>query len=122
MSEFVFQDGRKAEKVENKIDPMTNVTEIYVEPKQEKKLAQRITEKFCVCEREIETINESTGEVVDRFVEKLCEGRVETFEKKSPVFAAVEKKISEKTKLRNYVFLAAILVQLAVLAYVVFGM
>lgn len=51
MSEFVF-DGRKAESVENNPDPMTKVIEVYVEPKQEKKLAKRITERFCVCERE----------------------------------------------------------------------
>ena len=56
--EFAFEDGRKAEKIE--LDQgKTKVIEIYVEPKPEKKLAKRITEKYCVCEREIETIDEN---------------------------------------------------------------
>lgn len=74
MSEFTFDDGRKAEKIENNLDSMTKVTEVYVEPKMEKKLARRVTERLCVCEREIETIDESTGEVVNRVVERVCDG------------------------------------------------
>jgi hypothetical protein len=120
MQEFTLDDGRKAEKVENNVDPMTKVTEIYVEPKQEKKLSQRITERFCVCEREIETIDESTGEVVGRVVENLREGvSRQTVEKKfSGVFSAVEKKVSDKNKIFNTVFVVAIVAQLAILAYV----
>lgn len=120
MQEFTLDDGRKAEKIENAVDPTTKVTEIYVEPKQVKKLSQRITEKFCVCEREIETIDESTGEVVSRVVENLREGVThQAVEKKfSSVFSAVEKKISDKNKIFNTVFLVAIAAQIAILAYV----
>lgn len=119
MHEFTLDDGRKAERVENNLDPMTKVTEIYVEPKQEKKLSQRITERFCVCEREIETIDESTGEVVGRVVEKTCEGGSRVEERKfSNVFSAVEKKVSDKNKVLNTVFVAAIVAQIAILAYV----
>lgn len=123
MSEFVFEDGRKAEKVENNLDPMTKVIEVYVEPKQEKKLAQRITERFCVCEREIETIDESTGEVVGRSIEKVGEGQSHRrSEVVSDVFAEVEKRVSGKKNAMHYVFIAVVVAQLALLAYVVFGM
>lgn len=123
MSEFVFNDGRKAEKKENSIDPMTKVIEVYVEPKQEKKLAQRITERLCVCEREIETIDESTGEIVDRMVERVCEGTVtEKRKASSDIVKAVEKKISDKKKMGTYLFAAAVLIQVIILAYVMFCM
>lgn len=122
MSEFVF-DGRKAESVENNPDPMTKVIEVYVEPKQEKKLAKRITERFCVCEREIETIDESTGEVVSRTVEKACEGQVyESKNNSFNVMDAVEKRIAEKKKFGAYLFIAAVAILSLVLAYVIFGM
>lgn len=121
MSEFIFDDGRKAEKVESAVDPLTKVTEVYVEPRLEKKLAKRITERLCVCEREVETIDESTGEVVDRVVEKVCEGSVQK-RSLSNVFAAAERKISEKKKMVNVAFLALVAVQVAVLAYVLFVM
>jgi len=121
MPEFVFDDGRKAEKVENNVDSMTKVTEVYVEPKQEKKLAQRITERLCVCEREIESLDEVTGEVVNRVVERICEGRVME-SNKSGIVEAVEKRISEKKKIGTYVFIAIVAAQIAVLAYVMFGM
>lgn len=122
MSEFVF-DGRKAESVENNPDPMTKVIEVYVEPKQEKKLAKRITERFCVCEREIETIDESTGEVVSRTVEKACEGQVyESKNNSLSVVDAVEKRIAEKKKVGSYVFIAATAILAMALAYVVFVM
>ena len=120
MSEFVF-DGRKAESVENNPDPMTKVTEVYVEPKQEKKLAKRITEKLCVCEREIETIDESTGEVISKVVEKACEGQV--YESKNDSFNivdAVEKRVAARKKV-SYLFFLALAVQAAILAYIVFG-
>jgi hypothetical protein len=123
MSEFTFEDGRKAEKVENNLDSMTKVIEVYVEPKPEKKLAQRITERFCVCEREIDTIDELTGEIVNKVVEKVCAGgSYEVQEsKRSKLFAAVEEKANKKTSVRNIVFAVAILAQIAVLAYVIFG-
>jgi hypothetical protein len=124
MSEFVFEDGRKAEKVENAVDPLTKVIEVYVEPKPEKKLAQRIVERFCVCEREIETIDELTGEVVGKIVEKVCEGQ--DMPKRNSfapdVFEMVEKRISEKKNLGFYMLVFAVLAQMVVLAYVAFGM
>jgi uncharacterized membrane protein len=125
MSEFVFDDGRKAERVENNPDPLTKVTEVYVEPKMEKKLAKRVTERLCVCEREIETLDESTGEVVERVIEKVCEGR--TLETKkaatsSNVMEIVEKRVSSKKNVANYIFIALVALQVAVLAYVMFGM
>lgn len=122
MSEFTLDDGRKAEKVENNVDSMTKVIEVYVEPKQQKKLSQRVTERLCVCERVVETLDEVTGEVVSTVVEKVCEGTAETKQSKSPVLAAVESRIDEKKNVMNYVFVAVILAQLALLAYVMFGM
>ena len=125
MPEFTLDDGRKAEKLESNLDPVTKVTEIYVEPKLEKKLSQRITERLCVCEREIETIDESTGQVVTRSIEKICGGSVSSEEQKlslkSPMQALVEEKI-KKPRLKNYIFAAVILAQLLVLAYVIFVM
>jgi len=71
--EFLWEDGRRAEKIvldDDKCDG-TRVTEVYVEPAVEKKLAQRIVErrKPIVYEREIETIDEVSGQVVDKVVE-----------------------------------------------------
>lgn len=122
MSEFTLEDGRKAEKVENNVDSMTKVIEVYVEPKQQKKLSQRVTERLCVCERVIETLDETTGEVVSTVVEKVCEGSETKSHSKSPVLAAVETRIGEKKNVMNYAFVAVILAQLALLAYVMFGM
>lgn len=122
MSEFTLEDGRKAEKVENNVDSMTKVIEVYVEPKQQKRLSQRVTERLCVCERVVETLDEVTGEVVSTVVEKVCENATETKRSKSPVLAAVESRIGEKKNVMNYVFVAVILAQLALLAYVTFGM
>jgi N-methylhydantoinase A/oxoprolinase/acetone carboxylase beta subunit len=115
MSEFTLDDGRKAEKLENNLDPMTKVTEVYVEPKLQKKLSQRITERFCVCEREIETLDEATGEVVNRIVEKTCDG----FEsvKKSAVRQAVEEKVSRGFALKDYVLVGLIALQAIVVLY-----
>jgi hypothetical protein len=123
MSEFVFNDGRKAEKVENTVDPMTKVIEVYVEPKPEKKLAQRIIERFCVCEREIETIDELTGEVVGRVVEKVCDGQAlptRRSEAVADVFEQVEKRVAEKKSMWTYLLVAAVVIQVAVLAYFAF--
>jgi hypothetical protein len=123
MSEFTLDDGRKAEKVENNVDSMTKVIEVYVEPKQQKKLSQRVTERLCVCERVVETLDETTGEVVSTVVEKVCEGVTEAKSaRKSQVLAAVEDRIKSKHNVMNYVFVAVILAQLALLAYVTFGM
>jgi hypothetical protein len=123
MSEFTLEDGRKAEKVENNVDSMTKVIEVYVEPKQQKKLSQRVTERLCVCERVVETLDEATGEVVSTVVEKVCETLTDIkSQSKSPILAAVESRIHDKKNVMNYVFVAVILAQLALLAYVMFGM
>lgn len=126
MSEFTLDDGRKAEKVESNPDPRTKITEVYVEPKVSKKLNQRIIERLCVCEREIQTIDEATGEVVESSVENLCASReaskVEKLTTNSPMKKAVENKILAKKNLGKYVFGAIIAVQVAALAYVLFFM
>lgn len=124
MSEFTLEDGRKAEKVENNPDSLTKVTEVYVEPKPTKKLSQRITERFCVCEREIETVDEATGEVVDRVVENLCaQGEVRAVSREgSSALKAVEKRLSEKTSRGAILFGAIVAAQLAALVYVLFFM
>lgn len=124
--EFVYSDGRKAEKVEMD-NGKTRVTEIYVEPKPEKKLAQRVTEKYCVCEREIEIIDENTGEVIEKLIEKVSDGQIveslkdSTF--KSPMQILVEEKLSNPAISTSGMVLAAVvLLQLAALFYVVFFM
>jgi hypothetical protein len=120
MGEFTLDDGRKAEKLEKTVDSLTKVTEVYVEPKAQKKLSQRITEKLCVCERHIETLDEVTGEVIDLVVEKVCG---ETSEKvaavRSPMQALVEEKIKNGMSVKNYIIFAVIALQLAALVYVV---
>lgn len=125
MSEYILDDGRKAEKVENNPDSMTKVTEVYVEPKQKKRLSQRVTERFCVCEREIEVIDEDSGEVVDRVVENLCgpsNGAALTPAHKSPIQMAVEKKIKVDSKKSIAVFGIILAVQAIALVYVMFFM
>lgn len=125
MSEFTLDDGRKAEKVENSPDALTKVTEVYVEPKPRKRLTQRVTERFCVCEREVETIDEDTGEVVSRVVESLCgqsEGVVASSAAKPSMKSLVESKIRQSSSRGVVVFGALVLVQLVALAYVVFFM
>jgi len=74
-----LEDGRLADKiVQETLDPTSGeskiVTEIHAEPKIEKHLAQRITEvkKPVVVRREIENVDELTGEVVDRKVESIA--------------------------------------------------
>lgn len=121
--EFVYDDGRKAEKVE--IDQgKTKITEIYVEPKTEKKLAQRITEKYCVCEREIETIDENTGEVVSKVIEKALGDSV-TFQEaktKPSMESVVEEKLNKKSKpsLFGIGLIVLIVAQLVGMAYLLF--
>lgn len=135
MSEFILDDGRKAEKVENNPDSVTKVTELYVEPKRSKRLSQRITERFCVCEREIETVDEETGEVVDHVIENLCsaEDKPSTQTVKlvddsatqtvnRPMKAAVEKRISDGSNKGFYIFGAIVVVQVLALLYVLFAM
>lgn len=124
MSEFILDDGRKAEKVENNPDSLTKVTELYVEPKPSMRLSQRITERFCVCEREVETVDESTGEVVDRVVENLCAGgeKSATQTVKPPMQMAVEKRMLEGSNKAIYVFGAIIAAQVLALLYVLFVM
>lgn len=67
---FVMEDGRLAEK-HVKDEGNQKVTDIYVEPKRNKNLAHRIIEKKAnvVISREIETIDENTGEVIEKKVE-----------------------------------------------------
>lgn len=125
--EFLFEDGRKAEKVEMD-QGKTKVTEIYVEPKPpQKKLAKRITEKYCVCEREIETIDETTGQVVEKVVEKVLDGQVLSSDsdvEKSPMQSLVEKKLSEKRKVpvSTMVMIGVIAAQVVGLVYLLFVM
>jgi len=134
MSEYTLKDGRKAVKLENNIDSLTKVTEVYVEPKPEKKLSQRIIEKLGVVERVIETLDENTGKVVDRVVEKVCEAtevvgskkknivKSPAVEEKSPMQIAVEEKINSSLDFKTYFFVAAIIAQVLVLGYVIFLM
>jgi hypothetical protein len=71
-----FEDGRRADKVVQEVsDPTTGeskiVTEVFVEPKIEKKLSHRFveTKKPVVVRREIEEIDEVTGEIISRKIE-----------------------------------------------------
>lgn len=72
-----LEDGRRAEKVvQSNIDPSSSeekiVTEIWEEPKIEKKLSKRVVDykKPLVYKREIEFTDE-TGEVIERKTESL---------------------------------------------------
>lgn len=126
MSEFIMDDGRKAEKIETNPDALTKVIEVFVEPKASKRLSQRVIERFCVCERETQVVNEDTGEVVDRVIENLCSSRDSKAETKAresyPMRDAVEKKISSGSKTGFYLLGAFIAAQVAGLVYVVFFM
>ena len=120
--EILFDDGRKAEKIE-KEEGKTKVTEIFVEPKLEKKLAQRVTEKYCVCERIIETIDENTGEVVNTVTEKVCEDKVTSMSSNSNIVDMIEKKIQDKKVSPISVGLTVLIgIQLVALVYYVFFM
>lgn len=123
MSEFTYEDGRKAEKLENNVDSLTKVTEVYVEPKPQKKLAKRIIERLCVCERVIETIDEVTGEVVEVVVEKVCGDTQKEVvaSPKSSMQSVVEEKLG-RSNLKKYLFVAFVVVQVVALGYVVFLM
>ena len=120
--EILFDEGRKAEKIE-KEEGKTKVTEIFVEPKLEKKLAQRVTEKYCVCERIIETIDENTGEVVNTVTEKVCEDKVTSMSSNSNIVDMIEKKIQDKKVSPISVGLTVLIgIQLVALVYYVFFM
>lgn len=120
--EILFDDGRKAEKIE-KEEGKTKVTEIFVEPKLEKKLAQRVTEKYCVCERIIETIDENTGEVVNTVTEKVCEDKVTSMSSNSNIVDMIEKKIQDKKVSPISVGLTVLIgIQLVALVYYIFFM
>jgi hypothetical protein len=122
MSEYKLEDGRSAIKLENQLDSNTKVTEIYVEPKLEKKLTQRVIEKLGVVERIVENIDETTGEVVSRIVEGVCR-ETESLEKiKSPMQIIVEKKLNSIFDFKYYLFVLILVVQALVLGYVVFLM
>ena len=118
MSEYTLEDGRKALKVENNVDSMTKVTEIYVEPRLEKRLNQRVIEKLGVVERVTETLDEKTGEVIDRVVEKVC-GESGAVEKKSAMQLVVEDKLKSSLDLKTYAFVAVVALQALVLAYII---
>lgn len=123
MSEFTLDDGRKAEKVESNSDSLTKVTEIYVEPKPQRKLAQRVIERLCVCERETQTINEETGEILESVVENLCAGAVAAaVSEKTPMKKAVESRLLSQVDKTYYVFGLIIVAQLLALGYVLFFM
>lgn len=125
MSEFTLDDGRKAEKIENNSDSLTKITETYVEPKPQKRLTQRIIERLCVCERETQTINEKTGEVVDSIVENLCspsEASVVATPEKTPMKKAVERNLLAKSDKTYYIFGGIIAAQVLALVYVLFFM
>ncbi len=71
-----LEDGRKADKIVQELsDPNTGisqiVTEVHAEPVIEKKLCQRVieTKKPVIVRREIEVIDEVTGEIVKRTIE-----------------------------------------------------
>ncbi len=99
---FYLDDGRKAEKrvigdVSENGESRT-VVEIYAEPKTEKKLVQRFVDysKPMVYKREIETIDESTGNIVEKKVESLTPevemALREHIKVESPTVASLSKK------------------------------
>lgn len=120
MSEYTLEDGRKAETLESVVDPLTKVTEVFVEPKPEKKLSKRITEKLCVCERHIEILDEATGQVTETIVERLCDGEVKSQGVKS-ARERVKERLAEKD-VKKWVLLGVIAAQVAALVYVIFFM
>lgn len=71
---MMLEDGRKAEKVVTEVhDEGKKVTELWVEPAIEKRLSKRVVEytKPVVHRREVETVDESTGDVTERKVESI---------------------------------------------------
>lgn len=121
--EYILEDGRKAEKRETKPEESTKVIEVYVEPKLEKRLKQRVVEKYCVCEREIQELDENTGEVINTVIEKVFDpteateiNRSEV--KKSFIEMEVENKIkNRKVSVTNMILVGLIMVQVLGLVY-----
>lgn len=71
---ITLEDGRKAERIVQAEDSEgKTVTEVWVEPIIERKLSQRVVEyrKPVVHRREVETVDEVSGEVIERKVESL---------------------------------------------------
>jgi folylpolyglutamate synthase/dihydropteroate synthase len=73
-----LEDGRKADKIVQEkagaVEGETQVvTEVWAEPKIEKKLTQRVVEhkKPVVHRREIEVVDQNTGEVVEKKIESI---------------------------------------------------
>jgi len=73
-----LEDGRRATKIVQEEDNVKTgetkiVTEVWAEPKIDKKLTHRVVEhrKPVIHRREIETVDEETGEVVERKVESI---------------------------------------------------
>lgn len=112
-NKLVTEDGRMAEKVirdEDVGDSVKRVTEVYVEPKPEKKLHKRVVEytKPVVHKRDVEVIDEETGEtriieytkpvVHRREYEVLDEATGEIIEKKIDTIPFDEKKAFKKKK------------------------
>jgi hypothetical protein len=122
MPEFILEDGRKAESQESVVDALTKVTEVFVEPKPEKKLSKRITEKLCVCERHIEVLDEATGQVLETIVEKLCGEEVQSQGVVKSPRSLIEEKLASSMDPKKWIFLGVIAAQVLVLAYVLFFM
>lgn len=116
--EFILEDGRKAEKIELN-ENHSRITELYVEPKLEKRLKQRIVEKYCVCEREIQELDENTGEVINTTIEKVFDPTEKTEMKKSFMEMQVENKLKNDKKLSfsNILLVALIGIQVLGLIY-----
>ena len=95
---FMLDDNlQSVEDIEQSFKKGTIKIALVFEPKFEKKLAQRVTEKYCVCERIIETIDESTGEVVNTVTEKVCDDKVTSMSSEnSNIVDMIEKKIQDK--------------------------
>jgi hypothetical protein len=70
----ILEDGRKAEKVVTEVqEEGKKITELWVEPTIEKRLSKRVVEytKPVVHRREIETVDEETGDIKERHIESL---------------------------------------------------
>lgn len=73
-----LEDGRRADKlVQEEVNAVTGeakiVTELWAEPKIDKKLTQRVVDykRPVVYKREVESVDETTGEVLERRVESI---------------------------------------------------
>lgn len=73
-----LEDGRRADKlVQEEVNAVTGeakiVTELWAEPKIDKKLTQRVVDykRPVVYKREVESVDEATGQVLERRVESI---------------------------------------------------